>query len=63
MTSSLGNLLAKSASLIAGALIVSVLMIAGARAEAPFVFNETPGAHTWINWRNYVHEFTPQLFR
>jgi aminopeptidase N len=43
MTSSLGNLLAKSASLIAGALIVSILMIAGARAEAPFVFNETPG--------------------
>jgi enterochelin esterase-like enzyme len=26
------------------------------------VFNETPGAHTWINWRNYLNEFTPQLF-
>ncbi len=27
------------------------------------VFNETSGAHTWINWRNYLNEFAPQLFR
>jgi enterochelin esterase family protein len=27
------------------------------------VFHETPGAHTWINWRNYFNEFTPQLFQ
>lgn len=27
------------------------------------VFNETPGAHTWINWRNYLNEFAPQLFQ
>lgn len=27
------------------------------------VFKETPGAHTWINWRNYLNEFAPQLFR
>ena len=27
------------------------------------VFHETPGAHTWINWRNYLDEFAPQLFR
>jgi enterochelin esterase family protein len=26
------------------------------------VFNETSGAHTWINWRNYLNEFAPQLF-
>jgi enterochelin esterase family protein len=26
------------------------------------VFKETPGAHTWIVWRNYLHEFAPQLF-
>lgn len=26
------------------------------------VFLETPGAHTWINWRNYLEEFAPQLF-
>ncbi len=27
------------------------------------VFNETLGAHTWINWRNYLNEFAPQLFQ
>jgi enterochelin esterase family protein len=27
------------------------------------VFNESPGAHTWINWRNYLNEFSPQLFQ
>jgi enterochelin esterase-like enzyme len=27
------------------------------------VYKETPGGHTWINWRNYLNEFTPQLFR
>jgi enterochelin esterase family protein len=26
-------------------------------------FKETEGAHTWINWRNYLDEFAPQLFR
>ena len=25
-------------------------------------FKESPGAHTWINWRNYLNEFAPQLF-
>ena len=27
------------------------------------VFVESPGAHTWINWRNYLSQFAPQLFR
>lgn len=27
------------------------------------VYKETDGAHTWINWRNYLHEFAPQLFQ
>ena len=27
------------------------------------VFVESPGGHTWINWRNYLVEFAPQLFR
>jgi enterochelin esterase family protein len=27
------------------------------------VFNESPGGHTWINWRNYLNEFVPLLFR
>jgi enterochelin esterase family protein len=26
------------------------------------VFKESPGAHTWINWRNYLNEFAHQLF-
>jgi enterochelin esterase-like enzyme len=28
----------------------------------PF-FRESPGGHTWINWRNYLDEFAPQLFQ
>jgi len=27
------------------------------------VFKESPGGHTWINWRNYLVEFVPQLFQ
>jgi enterochelin esterase family protein len=27
------------------------------------VFRETEGAHTWIVWREYLHEFVPQLFQ
>ena len=27
------------------------------------VFVESGGGHTWINWRNYLNEFAPQLFR
>jgi enterochelin esterase family protein len=27
------------------------------------VFKESPGGHTWINWRNYLSEFAPQLFQ
>jgi enterochelin esterase family protein len=26
-------------------------------------FKETEGAHTWMNWRDYLDEFTPQLFQ
>jgi enterochelin esterase-like enzyme len=26
-------------------------------------YKETEGGHTWINWRNYLNEFAPQLFR
>ena len=25
-------------------------------------FNESTGGHTWINWRDYLHAFAPQLF-
>ncbi len=27
------------------------------------VFKESTGGHTWINWRNYLDEFAPQLFQ
>jgi enterochelin esterase-like enzyme len=27
------------------------------------MFTESTGAHTWINWRNYLHQFAPLLFR
>jgi enterochelin esterase-like enzyme len=27
------------------------------------VFKESEGAHTWINWRDYLNEFAPQLFQ
>jgi enterochelin esterase-like enzyme len=27
------------------------------------VFKESPGGHTWLNWRDYLVEFTPQLFQ
>jgi enterochelin esterase-like enzyme len=27
------------------------------------VYKETEGAHTWVNWRNYLNEFAPQLFQ
>jgi len=27
------------------------------------VYRESGGGHTWINWRNYLNEFAPQLFK
>lgn len=27
------------------------------------VYRETDGAHTWDKWREYLHEFAPQLFQ
>jgi enterochelin esterase-like enzyme len=27
------------------------------------VYEESSGAHTWINWRNYLNAFAPQLFQ
>lgn len=27
------------------------------------VYNETGGGHTWINWRRYLADFLPRLFR
>jgi len=27
------------------------------------VYEESTGGHTWINWREYLAKFAPQLFR
>jgi enterochelin esterase family protein len=27
------------------------------------VYKETAGGHTWLNWRDYLIDFTPQLFQ
>ncbi len=27
------------------------------------IMKETPGGHTWINWRDYLNEFAPMLFQ
>ncbi|HWV57160.1 MAG TPA: alpha/beta fold hydrolase [Longimicrobiales bacterium] len=27
------------------------------------IYNETSGGHTWINWRDYLADFVPRLFR
>ena len=29
----------------------------------PYTYVETPGGHTWVNWRDYIIEFAPLLFR
>ena len=26
-------------------------------------YDETSSGHTWVNWRNYLYEFAPHLFR
>jgi len=33
------------------------------RHKFDVLFKETDGAHTWLNWRDYLIEFAPQLFR
>jgi enterochelin esterase family protein len=27
------------------------------------VYKESEGGHTWLNWRDYLSEFAPLLFR
>jgi enterochelin esterase family protein len=39
--------------------LVAVLDKHGIRNE----FHESAGAHTWINWRHYLNEYAPLLFR
>jgi len=28
-----------------------------------YTYNESPGGHTWINWRRYLNDFAPRLFK
>jgi enterochelin esterase-like enzyme len=28
-----------------------------------YIYNETSGGHTWANWRNYLTDFAPMLFK
>jgi enterochelin esterase family protein len=28
-----------------------------------YTFRPSEGGHTWINWRRYLNEFAPLLFR
>ena len=28
-----------------------------------FVYNESDGGHTWSNWRKYLVDFLPRLFK
>jgi enterochelin esterase-like enzyme len=32
------------------------------RAGIKYVYNESGGGHTWINWRHYLNDFVPRLF-
>lgn len=29
----------------------------------PYVYNQTDGAHSWENWRKYLVDFLPRLFK
>jgi enterochelin esterase-like enzyme len=33
------------------------------RHHVAHVYNESAGGHTWINWRRYLNDFAPRLFR
>jgi enterochelin esterase-like enzyme len=33
------------------------------KIDMKHTYNETPGAHTWFNWRIYLSNFAPMLFR
>jgi enterochelin esterase family protein len=31
--------------------------------DIPYVYHESGGGHSWINWRRYLADFVPRLFR
>lgn len=32
-------------------------------AGYPYTYNESEGGHVWRNWRDYLVDFAPRLFR
>lgn len=33
------------------------------RAGIKYIYRETEGGHTWVNWRRYLEDFLPRLFQ
>jgi enterochelin esterase-like enzyme len=33
------------------------------RSGVKYIYNESTGGHTWINWRRYLNDFLPRLFQ
>jgi enterochelin esterase family protein len=33
------------------------------RSGIRYVYNETGGGHTWLNWRDYLNDFAPRIFK
>jgi enterochelin esterase-like enzyme len=33
------------------------------RLNFKYIYRESPGGHTWTNWRIYLSEFGPMLFK
>ncbi len=33
------------------------------KIEMPYIYQESKGGHTWTNWRSYLSEFVPLLFK
>ncbi|MDD4655653.1 MAG: esterase, partial [Bacteroidales bacterium] len=33
------------------------------KIQMPYVYRESEGGHTWTNWRLYLTEFVPLLFK
>lgn len=33
------------------------------RQNITYVYNETGGGHTWLNWRDYLNDFAPRIFK
>lgn len=48
--------------------VAAVVAVAPTRAMMDkygiqYVYHESEGGHTWINWRRYFADFAPRLFQ